>query len=87
MLIMLVMGLVVAVLGIVGIGLLLSLVKIGHFASIAALVLRAVAAVGLITGSVGGGALLLLALNGAVKMLGNYARLHYRLLKPEQDPA
>jgi hypothetical protein len=50
-------------------------------------VLRAVAAVGLITGSVGGGALLLLALNGAVKMLGNYARLHYRLLKPEQDPA
>jgi hypothetical protein len=44
-----------------------------------------VAGIGLIASSVGGGALLLLGLNGAVKMLGNYARLHYRLLKPEQD--
>jgi uncharacterized membrane protein len=86
-LIMLVIGLIVFVLGIVGIGLLLSLVKIGHFASIAALLLRAVAGIGLIAGSVGGGALQLLALNGAVKMLGNYARLHYRLLKPGPDPA
>ena len=84
---MLVVGLIIVVLGIVGIGLLLSLVKIGHFASIAAMVLRAVAGIGLITASVGCGALLLLALNGAVKMLGSYARLHYRLLKPEQDPA
>ena len=83
---MLVIGLVVFVLGIVGLGLLLSLVKIGHFASLAAMLLRAVAGIGLIAGSVGGGALLLLALNGAVRMLGNYARLHYRLLKPEQDP-
>jgi uncharacterized membrane protein len=86
MLITLVIGLVVFALGIVGIGLLLSLLKVGHFASVAAMLLRAVAGIGLITGSVGGGALLLLALNGAVKMLGNYARLHYRLLKPEQDP-
>jgi len=85
LLIMLVIGLIVVVLGIVGVGLLLSLVKLGHFASIAAMLLRAVAAVGLIAGSVGVGALLLLALNGAVKMLGNYARLHYQLLKPEQD--
>ena len=85
-LIMLVIGLVVLALGIVGIGLLLSLVKIGHFASIAAMLLRAVAGIGLIAGSAGIGALLLLALDGAVKMLGNYARLHYRLLKPEQDP-
>jgi len=83
----LVVGLVIFVLGIVGIGLLLSLLKIGQFASIAAMVLRALAGIGLITGSVGCGALLLLALNGAVKMLGNYARLHYRLLKPEQHAA
>jgi hypothetical protein len=33
----------------------------------------------------GGALLLLLALNSVVKMLGSYARLHYRLLKPEQD--
>ena len=87
MLAMLIVGLVIFVLGIVGLGLLLSLLKIGHFASIAAVVLRAVAGIGLITGSVGCGALLLLALNGAVKMLGGYARLHYRLLKPEQHTA
>jgi uncharacterized membrane protein len=83
----LIIGLVIVVLGIVGVGLLLSLLKIGHFASIAAMALRAVAGIGLITGSVGFGALLLLALNGAVMLLGNYARLHYRLLKPEQDAA
>jgi len=87
MLTVLVVGLVIFVLGIVGIGLLLSLLKIGQFASIAAIVLRAVAGIGLIAGSVGCGALLLLALNGVVKMLGNYARLHYRLLKPEQHTA
>ena len=85
-LITLISALVVFALGIVGIGLLLSLLKIGHFASIAAMVLRAAVAIGLISASVGGGALLLLALNGAVKMLGNYARLHYRLLRPEQEP-
>ncbi len=62
------------------------LYKLGHFASIAAIILRAVAAIGLIASSVGVGAMLLLALNGAVKMLGNYARLHYQLLKPETDP-
>src|SRR5437016_3187568 len=81
----LVVGLVIFVLGIVGIGLLLSLLKIGPFASIAAIVLRALARIGLIAASAGCGAVLLLALNGAVKMLGGYARLHYRLLKPEQN--
>ena len=87
MLAMFVMGLVIFVLGIVGIGLLLSLLKIGHFTSVAAFVLRAAAGVGLIAGSLGCVALLAFALNGAVKMLGNYARLHYRLLKPEQQHA
>ena len=87
MLAMFVMGLVIFVLGIVGIGLLLSLLKIGHFTSVAAFVLRAAAGVGLIAGSLGSGALLAFALNGAVKMLGNCARLHYRLLKPEQRQA
>jgi uncharacterized membrane protein len=80
-------GLVVFVLGIVGLGFLLSLLKIGSFASIAAFVLRALAGIALIASSVGCGALLLLALNGAVKMLGEYARLHYRLLKPQQHAA
>ena len=87
MLVMFVMGLVIFVLGIVGIGLLLSLFKAAHFASIAAMVLRALAGIGLIAGSMGCVALLLIAFNGALKMLGRYARLHYRLLKPEQHAA
>ena len=87
MLVMFVMGLVIFVLGIVGIGLLLSLFKLGHFTSIAAMMLRGAAGIGLIAGSMGLVALLARALNGAVKMLGNYARLHYRLLKPDQRQA
>jgi hypothetical protein len=78
---------VVFVLGIVGLGLLLSLLKIWQFASIGAIVLRALAGIGLIAAGAGCGALLLLALYGAVKMLGQYTRLHYRLLKPEQRAA
>ena len=85
MLVVLVISLVVFVLGIIGFGLLLSLFKVGHFASITAMVLRAVAGIGLVAASAGCGVLLLLALNGAVKMLGRYARLHYRLLKPDRE--
>jgi uncharacterized membrane protein len=84
---LLVIGLVMFVLGIVGIGALLSLFKIGQFASIAAIMLRAAVGIGLIAASVGLGGLLVLGFNGAVKMLGRYARLHYRLLTPEQDSA
>jgi len=84
---MLIICLMIFVLGIIGFGLLLSLFKIAAYASIARMVLRAIAGIGLIAGSVGCGVLLLFALNGAVKMLGNYARLHYRLLRPDQHTA
>jgi uncharacterized membrane protein len=85
MLATLIIGLIICALGIAGIASLLSLVKIASYAAIATLVRRAVAGAGLIAASAGGGFLLLLALNGAVRMLGRYARLHYRLLRPEQD--
>jgi uncharacterized membrane protein len=84
---LLVIELVIFVIAIVGIGALLSLFKIGEFVSIAEMVLRAAVGIGLIAGGAGCEALLWLALNRAVKMLGSYARLHYRLLKPEQDSA
>jgi uncharacterized membrane protein len=82
-----IMGLVVFVLGIAGIGALLSLLKTATFASYAAMALRAAAGLALICGSAGCAALLLFALNRAVRWLGSYARLHYRLLKPERDTA
>jgi len=59
--------------------------KIAAFASIARMIVRAVVGIALLTASVGVGSVLLLALNAAVKALGTYARLHYRLLKPDQD--
>ena len=85
--ILLVAGLVMFVLGIIGAGLLLSLFKLVYVASIGKIVLRALAGIGLITASAGIGALLLFGLNAAVKKLGDYARLHYRLLKPEEHIA
>jgi hypothetical protein len=44
--------------------------------------MRAVVGIALLAASVGIGSLLLLAINAVVRALGNYARLHYRLLKP-----
>jgi uncharacterized membrane protein len=76
-------GIVTFALGIAGIGTLLSLLKVAAFVSITKMVLRAVVGIALLTTSAGVGAVLLLAINAAVKALGNYARLHYRLLKPE----
>lgn len=41
---------------------------------------RALASIGLIAGSIGGGALFILVLEFILKLLAKYARLHYRLL-------
>ncbi len=81
----LVLGLVIFVLGIIGIGLLLSVFKHAATAPVSTLVLHALASLGLICASTAIATLLLLALNGAIRKLGGFARLHYRLLKPEQD--
>ena len=80
----LVLGLVIFVLGIIGVGLLLSVFKLAAVAPVSTIVLRVLASIGLISASAGIAMLLFLALNGAVRKLGDFARLHYRLLKPEQ---
>lgn len=43
---------------------------------------RVLAGLGLVSGGVGWGALLLLFLGGILKLLARYARLHYRLITP-----
>ena len=48
------------------------------------LILRGLAGIALITTGVGFAALLALGLNAAVRWLGDFARLHYRLLKPDR---
>jgi uncharacterized membrane protein len=85
MLTVVVLGLVIFVLGIIGIGLLLSVFKHAAFAPVSTTVLRALASIGLISASAAITTLLLLALNGAVRKLGGFARMHYRLLKPERN--
>ena len=53
-----------------------------NFASIVSASSRTLAGVGLLGGSVGCAALLWLLLEGLVRLLGRYARLHYQVLKP-----
>jgi uncharacterized membrane protein len=48
---------------------------------------RALTGMGMLAGGVGGGALLLLMVGTLMRLLGRYARLHYRLLNPSDKPA
>lgn len=82
----LILGLVMFVLGMIGIGLLLSVIKLASVAPITTIVLRILAGIGLIAASAGIATLLVLGLHGAIRKVGDFARLHYRLLKPEQHP-
>jgi uncharacterized membrane protein len=84
MLVVLIACLVIFVLGVIGIGTLLGTFKLIFVASISRIVLRVLGGIALISASAGLGTLLVLALNGAVRWLGGYARLHYRLLKPDE---
>jgi len=78
-----VLGVAIAiiVLLVIGLSMLAGALPFGHPLHIA----RALTGVGLAAGGVGIGALLLLALNGAIAVLGRYVRLHYHLLKPARD--
>ncbi|WP_178130616.1 DUF1700 domain-containing protein [Reyranella sp. CPCC 100927] len=78
----LVTGLVVIALTVVGLGMLAGALPFGHATHWAA----ALAGFGLAAGGVGVGALVLLAVNGALTLLSRYARLHYRLIKPTTSP-
>jgi uncharacterized membrane protein len=48
---------------------------------------RFLAGIGLVAGAIGGGALLLIVLDALVRLLGKYARLHYRVLSPSNYAA
>ncbi|MCE7902491.1 MAG: DUF1700 domain-containing protein [Gammaproteobacteria bacterium PRO9] len=87
-----VLGLVAFVVGVVlfavifaGVWLLVSLVWGTPFGSWNYAVSNFLAGVGLIAGGIGWAALLLLAMEGVLLLLGKYARLHYQLLKPAEQ--
>ncbi len=52
--------------------------------AMAALLARLCVGAGLVSGSLGGGAALLLGLGSCIRMLGRYARLHFRLIQPDR---
>jgi uncharacterized membrane protein len=73
--------LALAMLGALLVGLVLMTGVIGwHPLHIAGSLSRALFGIGLVSGAVGGGALLLLALEWLVGLLARYARLHFRLI-------
>jgi uncharacterized membrane protein len=82
------LGVVVFALGVAGLGLLLSGVFhwFGPHGIVNALA-RTLGGIGLVGGSVGLGCLLWIVLEALMRFLGRYARLHYRVLKPEVQPA
>jgi uncharacterized membrane protein len=63
-----------------GAALLASLLPIGLFSGVGTFVGRALFGVGLLAGSIGGGALFLMLVEWLVRLLVRYGRLHYRLL-------
>jgi len=84
--VMLAFGIAFLAIALAGLRVLVSLLPFGGFHPIAALP-RLLFGIGLVAGSVGGGSLLLLCASAAVRGLGRYARLHYRLLEPRRRPA
>ncbi|MBR0851832.1 DUF1700 domain-containing protein [Bradyrhizobium diazoefficiens] len=87
LLILLLIAFVMFVLGIVGIGLLFSVYRDFGDGHLVRLMLRSIAGIALVTTGVGFGALLALGLNAAVRWLGGFARLHYRLLRADRPGA
>lgn len=78
-----IMGILLFAGSVAGLGLLLSgLLHWNHLTTVAFASARTLAGIGLLGGSIGFGALLWLVLEGLVKLLGHYARLHYQVLKP-----
>jgi len=83
-----VLGILLFAGSIAGLGLLLSgLLHWDGMNALAHASARTLAGIGLIGGSLGAGALLWLVLEGLVKLLGRYARLHYQVLKPAVSSA
>ena len=79
-----VVSLLLVVLALVGFGILLSgLLHWGGLSAITETIAKILTGIGLLGGSVGVGALMWMVLEALVKLLGGYARLHYRVIKPE----
>lgn len=59
----------------------------GHGGTLTTLLGRLCIGAGLLSSFIGGGALLLMALGSGIRILGHYARLHFRLVQPNRHSA
>jgi uncharacterized membrane protein len=83
--VLLVGGVVLIAMGIAGLGLLLSgLLHWMMFTGVAHALSRTLAGIGLLGASAGFAALGWIVLEASARLLGHYARLHYRVLKPAE---
>ena len=82
---MLVAGLVMIAFLLGGLALIVSVPTWHPFAGFARALTRLFLGIGFISGGTGGGALLFLLLEWVVHQLGRYARLHYRMLDPDNE--
>lgn len=73
--------------GVIGIGTLLGLISSSHDPAEGSAIYLLLRSIGLLTACLGGGILLVFALRKAMAQLARYARLHYRLLRPETSSA
>jgi len=72
----------IAMLGVIIAGIVHTVVALVSFESLRHSLATLFQGAGLVAGGIGGGALLLLAVDWMVAVLGRYARMHYRLIKP-----
>ena len=75
---------IVVAVGAVGLKMVFMALLFGPGGTLTDLFARLFIGVGLVSGFVGGGALLLMAVSAGIRMFGHYARLHFRLAQPDQ---
>lgn len=75
------------VIGVVGLKIILTTLLFHIGGPIIGILARLLIGAGLVSCLIGGAALLLMALGAGTRMLGHYARLHFRLAQPEHERA
>ncbi len=73
-----------AAIGVAGLNIIGTALLFNSGDSLTSLLVRLCIGAGLVSGFFGGGALLLLGLGACIRVLGQYARLHFRLVRPDR---
>ncbi|CDN53176.1 Putative transmembrane protein [Neorhizobium galegae bv. officinalis bv. officinalis str. HAMBI 1141] len=77
-------AIVLVAIGAVGLKIVFTALLVDPGGALTHLLARLFIGVGLVSGFLGGGALLLMGISAGTRMLGHYARLHFRLAQPDR---